>query len=174
MKTFLAAPIVPINFYACAVMELCCDWLWYGQLNHIGFYIWSRLILPPSRVSVRPPFLHWASSKDEVPHVLIHPKKAPNTGFVLFTGLVKNSLISPRFWNSMLGRYTIINFRGSFLITTMNRSWCFHNSSKAGTAAKYESAQTILSVLAHGITSSFSNFVPWGTGADNLADQVVA
>ena len=88
--------------------------------------------------------------------------KAPNTGFVLSTGLVNNPIISPRFWNYMLDRYAIGNFRVTVLITPMKWSSCVHNYSSAGTDAKYESAQTILLVLAHGITSSFSNFVPWG------------
>ena len=87
-------------------------------------------------------------------------KKAPNTGFVLSTGLVNNPLISLRFWNYMLDRYAIRNFRVSVLITSMKRSPCFHNYSAACTDGKYESAQTILSVLAHSITSSFSTFVP--------------
>ena len=37
-------------------------------------------------------------------------KKLPNTGFVLFTGLVNNPLISPRFYNSVLDRYSIGKF----------------------------------------------------------------
>ena len=44
----------------------------------------------------------------------------------------------------------------------MKWSPLFCNYSAAGTDAKYESAQTILSVLSHGITSSFRTFVPWG------------
>ena len=54
------------------------------------------------------------------------------------------------------------NFRIAILIMLMKRSPCFHNSSATGTDAKYESAQTILYVLAYGSTSSFSTFVPWG------------
>ena len=87
---------------------------------------------------------------------------APNTGFFLSTVLVNNSLISTRFWNSMLDRYAIRNLRAAVLIMSMKRSPCFHNSSAAGTDAKYESTQTIMSVLADGITSFFSTFVPWG------------
>ena len=62
----------------------------------------------------------------------------------------------------MLDRYAIGNFCVAVLITLMKRSSCFHNYSAAGTDAKYESAQTIRSVLAHGITSSFSTFAPRG------------
>ena len=126
----------------------------------LGSEFGGGVLLPPSCVSVRPPFLHQSPSKNEVPPVLIHPKKAPNTGFFLSIVLVNNPLISPRFWNSMVDRYAIGNFRIYVLITPMKRSPCFHNYSAAGTDAKYESAQTILSVLAHGITSSFSTFVP--------------
>ena len=86
--------------------------------------------------------------------------KAPNTGFVLSTGLVNNSLISTRFWKFMLDRYAIGNFRVAVLITQMKLSQCFHNSSSAGPDANYESEQTILSVSAHGIPSSFSTIVP--------------
>ena len=86
--------------------------------------------------------------------------KAPNTGFVLSTSLVNNPLISHQFWNSMLDRYDIVNFRIAVLITPMKRSPCFHNSSATGTDVKYESAKNILSVLAHGITSYFRTFVP--------------
>ena len=81
--------------------------------------------------------------------------KAPNTGFVLSTGLFNNPLMSPRFWNYMLYRYTIVNFRVAVLIMPMKRIPCFHNSSVAGTDANYQSTQTILSVLAHGITRSY-------------------
>ena len=87
-------------------------------------------------------------------------KKSPNTVFVLSTYLVNNPLISPRFWNSMLDRYNIGNYRVDVLITPMKQSPRFHDSSAAGTYAKYESAQTILSVLAHGITNFFCNFLP--------------
>ena len=62
----------------------------------------------------------------------------------------------------MLYRYAIGNFQVAVLITPLKRSPWFHNFSAAGTGLKYESAQTILSVLAHGITSSSSTFVPWG------------
>ena len=51
-------------------------------------------------------------------------------------------------------------FRVYVLVTPMKRSPCFRKYSAAGTDTKYESAQTILSVLAHGITSCFSNFLP--------------
>ena len=50
--------------------------MWGGRLNHIGICIWVRLLLPPSHTSVRPPFLHRAPSKNEVPHVLIHLNKS--------------------------------------------------------------------------------------------------
>ena len=86
--------------------------------------------------------------------------KAPNTGFVLSTGLVNNPLISPRFWNSMLGRYGIRNCHVAVLLTPINWNPFFQNYSAAGTDAKYESTQTILSVLAHCITSYFRTFVP--------------
>ena len=76
VKTFLAAHIVPINLATCAKIELCCDWLWGGQLNHIGICIWGRLLLPPSRASVRPPFPHQCPSKNEVTAVPIHPNKS--------------------------------------------------------------------------------------------------
>ena len=85
--------------------------------------------------------------------------KAPNTGFALSTGVVNNPLIPPRFWNSMLDRYATKNFRVAVLITPTNQSPCLHNSA-ADNDAKYEHAQTILSVLSHGITSSFSTFLP--------------
>ena len=86
--------------------------------------------------------------------------KAPNTGFVLSTGLSNNLLISPQFWNYMLDRYAIRNFRVAVLITPMKWSPYLQNYSVAVTDAKYESAQTILSLLAHSITSSFRAFVP--------------
>ena len=86
--------------------------------------------------------------------------KIPSTGFVLSTGLVNNPLISTRFWNFMLYRQAIRNFRIAVLITPMKWSPCFHNSSASGTDAEYESSQTILSVLAHGITSYLRTLVP--------------
>ena len=86
--------------------------------------------------------------------------KSTNTGFVLFTGLVKNPLISPQFWNSMLDRYDIGDFRVSVLIIPMKQIQCFHNPSAADTDAECESAQKILSVVAHVIKSPFSTFVP--------------
>ena len=153
---------MPINLSTCTVIEICCDWMWDGQLNNIGVCIWGRVLFPPSHAIIWPPFLYWSPSKNEVPHVPIHPKKTPNTGFVLSTGLVKNPHISYRFWNSMLDRYAIRNFRVSVLITSMKWSPYFHNYSAEGTDAKYKSTQMILSVLSHGITSSFSTFVPWG------------
>ena len=86
--------------------------------------------------------------------------KAPNTVFVLSTGLFNNPLIYPQFWNSMLDRYAIRNFRLAVLIMPMKQIPCFHNSASAGTDAKYESTQTILPVLSHGSTSYFITFVP--------------
>ena len=88
--------------------------------------------------------------------------KTTNTSFVLSIGLVDNSLIFFQFWNSMLNRYAIRNFRVAVLISPMKLSPCFHNSPVVGTDAKYGSAQMILSVLAHGIKSSFRTFVPRG------------
>ena len=88
------------------------------------------------------------------------PKKSPNIGFVLSTGLVNNPLISTQLWNYMLDRYVIRNRHVVVLITPIKHSSYFHNSSAAGTDTKYESNQTILSVLVNGITSSFRNFVP--------------
>ena len=137
IKTFLEAPIVPINLATCAVVYIFCDWLWCGRINHIGICIWGSFLLPPSHAIVLLPFLHQASSKNEVPPVLIHPKKSPNIGFVLSTGLVNNPFISPQFCNSVLDRYTIGNFRVAVLIMTMKQGTCFHNSSAAGTDAKY-------------------------------------
>ena len=88
--------------------------------------------------------------------------KAPNTFSVLSIGLVNNPLISPQFCNSVLDRYDIINFRVAVLIAPLKWSPWFHNYSSAGTDAKYESEQTILSVISHGSTSSFSTCVTWG------------
>ena len=75
-KTFLVAPIVPINLATCDVIDLCYDFLGYVQLNHIGICIWCRVILPPSHTSVLPPFLRQFPSKNEVPPVPIHPNKS--------------------------------------------------------------------------------------------------
>ena len=87
-------------------------------------------------------------------------KKCPQTGFVLSTGIVNNPLIYPRLYNPMLYRYSIGNFRVAVLITPMKRSPCLRNSSAADTDSKYESAQTILFVLAHVRISSFRIVVP--------------
>ena len=160
VKNFLAAPIVPINLATCAVIELFCDWLCDGQIKHIGLCIWCRVLLHPSRASVCPPFLHQSPSKNEVPPVPIHPNKSTQHRLRSVYRPSKNPLISPQLWNYMLNRYIIRNFRVAVLIIPMKRSPCFHNSSSAGTDEKYESAQTILSVLSHGIISSFRNFVP--------------
>ena len=67
---------MPINFSTCTLIELFCDWMWDGQLNHIGICIWGRVILPPLHESVRPPFLHKSPSKNEVTPVTIHPNKS--------------------------------------------------------------------------------------------------
>ena len=64
-----------INLATYALIYLCCYLMWVFQLNHIGLCIWVRVLLPPSRASVLPPFLHQPPSKNEVPHVLIHPNK---------------------------------------------------------------------------------------------------
>ena len=62
----------------------------------------------------------------------------------------------------MLDRYAIVNCLVAVLITPMKRSPCVQNSPAAVTDAKYESMQTIMSVLAYGITTSFSTFVLLG------------
>ena len=151
---------MPFNLATCAVVNLSCDRLSDGQITHIGIYIWGKFVLTPSQVSVQPPFLRRSSSKNEVPPVPIHPKEAPSTRFVHSTGLVNNPLISPRFWNSMVDRYAIVNWCVDVLMTPIKQSPRFQNSSASGTDAKYESAQPILSMIAHGITSSFNTFVP--------------
>ena len=87
--------------------------------------------------------------------------KSPNTGFVLCTLLVNNPLISPWFCNYMLDRYSIWNYRVAVLIMPMKRIPCFHNSSAAGTEAKYDSVQTIIFMLANGSTNYLSTLVPW-------------
>ena len=76
VKTFLEARIVHINLATCAAIQLFCDSMWDGQLNHIGICIWVRILLPPSHASLQPPFLHQSPSKNEVPPVLIHPHKS--------------------------------------------------------------------------------------------------
>ena len=162
VNNFLATPIVSTNLATCAVVYICCDWLWDGKLNHIELCICLRILFPPTHASVHPPFLHWSTSKNELPPVLVHPKKLSYTSFFLSTGLVNNPLIFSLFCNSVLYRYVIRNFCVAVLITPMKQITCFHNSSAAGTDAKYESVQTILSVLAHGSTSSFGIFLPWG------------
>ena len=86
--------------------------------------------------------------------------KSPNTSFALSTGLVNNPIISPQLYNYMLDRYTIRNFRVAILITKLKRIPCFRNYSVADNDAKYESTKTILFVLAHLRTISFSTFVP--------------
>ena len=63
-KTFLVAPFVPINFAACAVLDLCFDRMGDGRLNHIGICISGRVFLTSSHASVRPPFLHKFLSKN--------------------------------------------------------------------------------------------------------------
>ena len=55
---------------------LCCDWLWGGQLNHIGLCIWVKVLFTLSRASVRPPFPHQGPSKNEVTAVPIYPNKS--------------------------------------------------------------------------------------------------
>ena len=90
------------------------------------------------------------------------PQKSPNTGFILSTGLVNNPLVPTQFYNSMLYRYSIRNCGISVLINPMKWKPCFHNYLAAGTDAKYESAQNILSMSAHGITIPFSTCVPLG------------
>ena len=72
----LAVPIVPINLATCAVVYLWCDCMWDNQLNHIELRIWGSVLLSPSHASVRLPFLHQASSKNEVPPVPIHTNKS--------------------------------------------------------------------------------------------------
>ena len=104
VKTFLVAPIVPINLATRTLVQICCDWLCYDQLNQIRLCISSRILLTPLHASVRTPFLHLPPSKNEVLPVLIHPKKSPNTGFVLSTGLFNNPLTSPLLWKYMLDR----------------------------------------------------------------------
>ena len=95
VKTFLAAPIVTINLATCDVVYLCCDWMCDGQINHIDLFIWGRFVFPPSHVSLWLPFLHRVPSKNELPPVPLHPKKAPNTSFALSTSLVNNPIIPP-------------------------------------------------------------------------------
>ena len=88
--------------------------------------------------------------------------KTPNICFFLSTGVFNFPLVSSWFWNYMLDRYTIRNFCVGVFITPMKRSPCFHDSSTAITDVKYESVQTILSVLSHGSTGYFSMFLLWG------------
>ena len=76
VSTYLAVPIVLINFDTCAVVYLCFYWMWYVQLDDIGICIGGRFLFLPSHVSVRPPFLHQSSRKNEVLPVLIHPNKS--------------------------------------------------------------------------------------------------
>ena len=87
-------------------------------------------------------------------------KQYPNTRFFLSTGKVNNPLIFPWFYNSMLDKYDIGNCRVSVLITPMGQSPFFYDYVVAGTDAKYASAQTIIFMLAHVSTISFSTFVP--------------
>ena len=96
VKTFLAAPIVPINVSIFFVVDICCDWLWGVQINHIGFWFWVMVILPPSYVSVRPPFLHLYPSKNEVLHVPIHKNKSTQHRiFPVYCPNQKSTHISP-------------------------------------------------------------------------------
>ena len=76
VKTFFAAPFVPINLDTCAVIDLCCDLLWDGQINRIGICTWVRVLFTPLRASVRPPFLRRYPSKNEVLHVPIRPNRS--------------------------------------------------------------------------------------------------
>ena len=75
VKTFLVAPIVPINLDTCSVVDICCDWLWGDQINHIRILVWFRVILLPFHPSVRPPFLPQSPSKNEVMPIPIHTNK---------------------------------------------------------------------------------------------------
>ena len=69
-------------------------------------------------------------------------------------------LKSPRCWISILDRAFRGYRRVAVFITPMNRSPIFLSSSAAPTDAKYESAQTTLSELAHGRTNPFKTCVP--------------
>ena len=134
--------------------------MWGGQLKHIGVCIWGRSsFLHRMRLYGR----HLSTNSPVKMRYHLFQSiqtKSPNTSFVLYTGLVKNPLISPRFWNSVLDKYAIGNFCFAILITPIKMIPCFHNYLSAGTDTKYESVKTILSVLAHGIKSSFIPFLP--------------
>ena len=141
VKTFLVAPIVPINLATWYLIYLCCDFLLDSQLNHIGVCIWVSILFPPSCAIVRPPFLHKSPVKTKYCLFRSIQTKSLNSGFVLSTSIVKNPLISPRFCNSMVDRYAIINFRVAILIKPMKQGSCFHNSLEAGNAYLYRSFQ---------------------------------
>ena len=150
---------MPISLATWDVVYLCCDCLGGGHINHIGICIGSgssclHIMQVYGRpFSIDPPV--------KMKYRLFRSIKtnSPNTRFVLFIGLVNNPFIYPRFCNYMLDRYAIGNFRVAVLITPMKWVTCIHNYSSAGNDAKYESAQTILSMLSHGSTSYFSTVV---------------
>ena len=106
---------MPINLSICAVVDLCCDWLWDVQLNYIGLCIRGRVLLPPLHASVRPPFLRRPPNKNEVPPVPIHPNKSTQHRLCTVYRPSQKILISPRLWNSILDRYAIVNLRVAFL-----------------------------------------------------------
>ena len=151
---------MPINLVACTVVDLWCDWLWDGQLNNIRICICGRVLLPPSHASEQTLFLHQSPNKHEVPPVPIHPNRSTQHQICPVYRTCQQS--TPQFWNSISNRHGIGNFCVAVLITPMKRTPCFHNYSASVTDEKYESAQIIMSVLAYGITSYFSTFVPWG------------
>ena len=110
-------------------------------------------------VSVQPPFLHQAPRKNEVPSVPIHPKKSTQHQICPFYRPSQQSTdILPimYIYVRQLCHRKLTCFR---LDNTNKHSPCFHYYSAAGTDAKYESAQTILSMLSHVSTSALSTFV---------------
>ena len=153
---------MPINLVTCAAVNLCCDWLLSGQLNHVELCVWGRVLLHPSHTSVQTPFIHRSPLQMRYHLFRSIQTKSPNIGFVLSTSLFNNPPVFTRFFNSVSDRYAIVNCRVSVLIIPMKRSPCFHKYSAVCNDENYESAQTILYVLYHGITISFSTFVPWG------------
>ena len=73
---FLGRTYCAYQFLHILIIDLCCDFLWNGQLSHIGICIWGSVLFPLSRASVWMPLLHWYPSKNELTPVLIHLNKS--------------------------------------------------------------------------------------------------
>ena len=161
LQCVLPVLVVMVYFTANIAVDLRHHWLWNRQLDTFRSSTQSLINLLPTEALIGLSHWHGSWRRDEVTLVMVHPHKGKPCQCLHLVS--RERVIGCRQGAAVLASRGVSS--GIFLLPSLSLRWIKVQSNACPkhvtTNAKYESAQTILLVLAHGNTSSFNALQPW-------------